>query len=105
MASRNEFVADPVNRLEIAGLCRVVLELGPQSREVVVDCSGRRELAVPPDLLQELVPADHFPGPGRQVAEDPELLGCHVHRVSPLAGIVLWEVHYHVAEAQGVRRS
>ena len=52
MASRNELVSHPVNRLEIAGLRRIVLELGAKSREVVVNCSGGGALAVAPYLLK-----------------------------------------------------
>ncbi len=60
---------------QMLGISRIPFDLGPQLRDVVVHGPGGRELFIPPDFIQELIPGYDIPDTGSKILEDAELLG------------------------------
>jgi hypothetical protein len=69
-----EFIAYAVNSDQVARLCGVVFELGPQRGDVVVHRPGGGEALVPPHFIEQVVARDDLARASGQQAQDPEFL-------------------------------
>ncbi len=82
----------------------IILELGPEQGDVIVDGPGRRVLLIAPDRIQQLIPRDHLARAGRQNAQDSEFLARHVQRFFPFSGLETFKVYADITEMQSVRQ-
>src|SRR5207247_5882682 len=77
---------------------RIVLELLAQPEDMGVHRPRRRELVVPPYLVEQPIPGDHLAPVLHQVAQQVELLPREPHLLAGLEGLAAAQAHAHVAE-------
>jgi len=79
---------------------RVVFDLAAQVMDERIDRSRRRELFVAPDLIQDIVPADHLALARDQQFQQPEFLGREAERLPPFGRRLSFKVDADISEGK-----
>src|SRR5205823_4279028 len=78
----DHLVADAVDRLDPLRVVRVVFDLGAQPADMSVDAAQVDRLVLAPHQAQDVVPAQHLPGPLGQRVEEVEIEAGELDRLA-----------------------
>jgi hypothetical protein len=79
---------------------RVVLQLLPQSKNVVINGASGRVGFVSPDLFQQALAGDDFPAMPCQQPQDFKFLAGQFNPLAPAQGFLAGKVYFNLFEAQ-----